>query len=271
MLEKYPIIKTGKNPGKTSVILAGIHGNEPCGIVAFESILDGLNIENGTVIFQIGNPKAVEKNVRFVDMNLNRAFKNIDELTENELKTYEYGVSVELKSLLDKSDALLDIHSSRNIDSKQFVITEPKNNFISEQLPFDLVVSGFDEFEPGGTDSYMNLNNKIGICVECGQHDDPTAVDKAIESISSFLVAMGHTTGNNNKVKQEKISINFLYKNTNSKFTLSKVFKDFENISKDTIIGMDGDTVVTAPYDSKILFAHNIEGSVGQECFLLAV
>lgn len=270
MLEKYPITKSGKNPGKTSVILAGIHGNEHCGIVAFESILDRLNIENGTVIFQIGNPKAVEKKVRFVDMNLNRAFKNTDQLTENELKTYEYSISVQIKSLLDKSDALLDIHSSRNIDSKQFIITEPKNNFISEQLPFDLVVSGFDEFEPGGTDAYMNLNNKIGICVECGQHDDPAAVDKAVESINAFLIAMGHVNGVNNKIKQDKISINYLYKNTNPNFTLRKVFKDYEDIKKDTIIGMDGNIAVKAPYDSKILFAHNIDGVIGQECFLLA-
>ena len=55
----FPFIIEGSNPGPTSVILAGIHGNEPCGIIAFERILPSLKINSGKVIFEIGNPLAI--------------------------------------------------------------------------------------------------------------------------------------------------------------------------------------------------------------------
>ncbi len=270
LLSDYPIVKKGPKEGKTSVILACVHGNEPCGILAFESILALLTIESGTVIFQIGNPRAVEQNIRFSEMNLNRAFKDENDFSEKEKNTYEYNRAKELKSLLDTADALLDIHSSKNAGSKRFIISEHYNSSIVEQLPFDMIVSGFNEFEPMGTDGYMNTKNKIGICIECGQHDDPESQIKAQESIYNFLIAMGHVQGNVIKHNQEKLAITFLYKNKNENFKLAKVFNDFEDIEKDTLIGYDGEIEIFSPYKSKILFAHDIPTGIEQECFLLA-
>lgn len=270
MLEKYPITKEGSRPGKTSVIFAGIHGNEHCGIHAFEQIIPNLEIESGTVIFQIGNPKAVEQYIRFTEMNLNRMFKDEEAYSEIEKQTYEYNRALELKTLLDSADILLDIHSSTNKDSKRFIIGEKNSFSITEQLPFDLIVSGFDEHEPGGTDGYMNNKNKIGICIECGQHEDPEAIIKAKESIQAFLIAAGHVSGENPVHSQEKISITMLYKNKNPNFKLAQVFKDFEAIEQNTLIGHDGENAVFSPYKAKILFAHDIVDSRGQECFLLA-
>lgn len=270
MLENYPITKEGVKPGKTSVIFAGIHGNEHCGIHAFEQIIPDLVIESGKVIFQIGNPKAVSNNVRFNETNLNRMFKDEQEFSETEKQTYEYTRALELKVLLDNADMLLDIHSSTNTDSKRFIIGEKNSFHIAEQLPFDLVVSGFDEYEPGGTDSYMNKQNKIGICIECGQHKDMEAIIKAKESIHAFLVAAGHIPGELVVYQQEKISITMLYKNKNPNFKLAKIFKDFEEIEKNTLIGHDDEIAVFSPYRAKILFAHDIADKTSQECFILA-
>ncbi len=269
-VENYPIIKNGLKPGKTSVIIACTHGNETCGVSAFDFLIPNLSIDSGTVIFCIGNPRALRENKRFVEMNLNRAFKNKKLLTPDEIQTYEYKRSEEIKLLLDKADALLDIHSSTNIPAEQFIICEPNSYFISDQLPFDKQISGFDEYEPGGTESYMNEKSKIGIGIECGQHNDPLSIDKAKESILIFLIAMGHIKGVNKIQNQERLKINFLYKNINKDFTLSRDFFDFEEIEKDTLIGYDGETPVFSPFKSKILFAHNYKNQTGQECFLLA-
>jgi len=269
-IDNYPIIKSGIKSGKTSVIIACTHGNETCGIYAFNSLLTDLVIESGTVIFCIGNPRVLEKKDRFTEMNLNRAFKEKGLFTLEETQTYEYKRALEIKLLLDEADALLDIHSSKNIPAEQFIICESNNYFIADQLPFAKQISGFETYEPGGTEGYMNSKSKIGIGIECGQHDDPKSIDKAVESILSFLIAMGHINGINKIQKQERLRISFLYKNLNKDFTLSRNFIDFEEIEKNTLIGYDGTVPVFSPFKSKILFAHNYKNQVKQECFLLA-
>ncbi len=269
-IENFPIIKKGENTGKTSVVMVCTHGNETCGLFALDDILPDLEIESGTVTFCIGNPEALGKRERFVEMNLNRAFKDDELFTPEELQTYEYKRARELRLILDEADALLDVHSSRNIPAQRFVICEKNSFVVSDQLPFDMQVSGFGKYEKGGTDDYMDLNGKIGICAECGQHDDPKSIDKAKETIMSFLIAMGHIKGENKIYKQERIDIVYLYRNTNKDFTLTRPFRDFELIEKDTILGLDGDIEVLAPLKSKILFAHSCKDKTDQECFLLA-
>ncbi len=271
MSTKFPKIFKGGRKGKTSVILAGIHGNETCGIKAFKKILQKIKIDRGTVIFDIGNPKAVKNNVRFNDFNLNRVFQNNKFLNKNELNSYEYKRSKELIKILNSADALLDIHSSLNPDSKKFIICQPKSNSIANKLPFLLKVKNIINFEKGSTDGYMHENNKIGICIECGQHLDPKAVTLAEKSILKFLIAMGHIKGKNINYKQKEVKIFSLYKNISTDFILHRKFKDFEKIKRGTQIGIDGNTIIRAPKDCSIIFAHNIKSKPEQECFLLGI
>ena len=80
----------GIQPGPTSMILVGVHGNERCGNEAVEELLPTLSIEKGRVIIVQGNPRAIEQNVRFTEMNLNRMFKPDDQLSVEEKQSYEY-------------------------------------------------------------------------------------------------------------------------------------------------------------------------------------
>jgi succinylglutamate desuccinylase len=265
---KYPFVIKGENNGKTSVILSGVHGNEICGVKAFKKIINQLKIKNGTVIFDIGNPKAVKKNKRYIEFNLNRAFKEDKFFKKEEIDTYEYKRSRELMKILDSADALLDIHSSLNLKSKKFIICQPKSNKISSQLPFLLRVKDLSKFEKGGTDYYMQNKKKIGICVECGQHLDPKSIMVAKKSILNFLIAMGHVDGKNVYYEQKEIKVLSLYKNISNNFILSRKFKDFEKIKKGTLIGIDGRKIVKAKNNCLIFFAHNAKEK-NQECFLL--
>ena len=160
----------GQNPGLSTAIFVGVHGNEPCGIRAIENFFKHNSIENGTVIVVFANPHAVEKNVRFTEFNLNRAFKNIDEYPDEIKSTYEVQRAQELKKILEDVDVLLDIHSSTSIESEPFVICEQNAMTYVNAFPesFSKVVSGFDNLQPGGTDWYMNSVGKVGICIECG-------------------------------------------------------------------------------------------------------
>ena len=267
MSEEFKQI-TGEKEGPTSIIMAGVHGDEKCGITAVEEVLPNLKLERGRVFFGYGNPLAISQSKRFIEANLNRMFKKDTLLSEEDKGSYEFGRAQYLKKYLNQSDALLDIHASRTPESRPFVICEDRAKGIAEYLPVNLVVSGFDEFEPGGTDYYMNSQGKVGICLECGFIDDPNSLEVAKKGIVAFLKARGHLENGSKEQKQTYVRVYSLYMTKTDIFTLSKDFNDFEEIKADQVIGMDGGKKIRAQKDSLIIFARNCTKK-GSEAFLL--
>ncbi len=268
ILEGEIIELKGKESGTTSLILVGVHGNEYCGVEAIKELLPNLQIDKGRVFIAIGNPKAVEQNTRFLESNLNRMFKEDNHLNTLEKKSYEYNRAQFLKSFMEKSEVLLDIHASSTPESRIFAICENNAKDIVQHLPVNLVVSGFDTVEPGGTDYYMNKIGKIGICVECGYLADKSSIKIAEKTILSFLGVQGHIKYPFPKNNQSKIHMNKIHLTKTNSFVLTKPFKDFEEIKKDDLLGIDGEEKIFAKNDSIILFARN-RNKIGEEAFLL--
>ena len=259
----------GAQPGPTSIILVGVHGNEVCGVEAVEAMLPRLRIEKGCVFVAYGNPRAIEQNVRFTEANLNRMFKSDKLLSDAERESYEYQRAQFLKQYLDQVDALLDVHASFTPGSRRFIICEQNAKAITRLLPLDVTVSGFDHVQPGGTDCYMNTNGKIGVCVECGFLGDASSTKIAEESIRAFLQARGHVSGEERECEdQSNIHIYMLYRTKTDSFVLTKPFADFEKVSAGQVIGTDGEKEVIAPKDGVILFALDVH-MAGGEAFLL--
>ena len=253
--------------GPTSIVLVGVHGNEVCGIEALKNILPKLKVTKGRVLFGYGNPKAIKANKRFLEANLNRMFKENKLLSKNDKESYEYSRAQFLKKYLKQADALLDIHASFTPNSRSFAICEPKARRIARYLPVNLVVSGFNKLEAGGTDYYMSSIGKIGICVECGYLGDAKSVKVAEKSILAFLGARGNIMKKSSPKKQSYTQMNDLYTTKTNNFVLTKLFDDFEKVSKGQIIGIDGKEKVVAKKDGIILFARNRK-QVGDEAFL---
>lgn len=260
----------GQKSGPTSLILAGVHGNEKCGVEALKKLLPLLKIERGRVLIATGNPAALARGVRYLEVDLNRMFQPRAALTAREIKSREYERAQVLKKYLNKSDALLDIHASLTPGSRPFVIGEANAKKIIKYLPINLVVSGFDSVEPGGTDYYMNSRGKIGLCVECGYLADHKALRIAEKSIIAFLKARGHITNNLVPRHQSHLRLYERYLTRTRKFTLPKKFADFEKIARGQLIGFDGREEVRAKKSSLILFARN-RTAIGAEAFLLGV
>lgn len=256
----------GKEEGPASMVLIGVHGNERCGIDAINELLPTLEIDRGRVLVVYGNPKAIEQNVRYAEANLNRLFKSDESLSEKEKGSYEYSRAQFLKKYLDQADYLLDIHASLTPNSQRFLICEENARDIIKYLPISLVVSGFDNVEPGGTDYYMNQRGKVGICIECGYFNDPSSKDIAKESMLAFLVACGNILGTPKVTPQLIIKIEGLHLTKNN-FALNKQFEDFEEVKKNQVVGIDGTEEVKMLIDGIILFARNREYS-NEEAFL---
>lgn len=255
------ILKQGKKEGHTSVVLAGVHGNEKCGVNALDLILPDLEIECGKVYFIYGNPEAIKLNKRFTEYNLNRAFGDPTNYSEEIRESYEYKRSLVIKKYLDEASALLDIHSAAR-PTEPFIFCESVSFETACMLPEDFkrIVSGSDDVEPGATDGYMSQRNKIGLCIECGQHDAVHVTDLATRSIFSFLKARKHISGET-KIQKNRVhaKLTYAYYTKTDSFILTKDFDDFTEVTKGEIIGKDGDLNVCAPFTGLIVFARNCE------------
>ncbi|MEK7158021.1 MAG: succinylglutamate desuccinylase/aspartoacylase family protein [Patescibacteria group bacterium] len=268
MFEKIVQLR-GKKTGSTSIILAGVHGDERCGVEALTALLPTLTIAAGRVLFGYGNPFAIQANRRFMEADLNRMFQSNAALIEAQIASSEYRRAQFLKPVLQQADALLDLHASFTPQSTPFVICEANAAGIAEFLPPERIVSGFDRVEPGGTDNYMNQLGKIGICVECGFLGDPESTRVAKESVLAFLDARGHFGGERipRQTRKSYVHMTELYRTTTDHFTLSRPFEDFEKLRKGEHIGRDGAKAIRAKSAGVILFARN-RNQAGSEGFL---
>ena len=99
-------------PGPTFTVLGAVHGNEPCGAAAINRLV--ADVDSGAVALRQGtlqlvpvcNPRAYARNVRFVERNLNRSLYPKDKPVH-----YEDHIDPILCDALDRSDAVLDLHS----------------------------------------------------------------------------------------------------------------------------------------------------------------
>lgn len=260
----------GPEAGPTSFIMAGVHGNELCGVEACRRVFASFELKRGRLLLAVGNPRATAAQQRITEANINRLFVDPELLTENQRQSYEFRRACFLKDQLRRADVLLDLHASPVPDSTPFAIGEKNGLTLIERLPIGRVVSGFDAIEPGGTDYYMNKIGKVGICVECGCLSDPIAIDKSVEVLETFLRLQGHCDGPlPAPYAQEKLRLFTLYHTQTNAFRLARPFDDFDALETGTLIGTDGETEVRAPEPARILFA-SAANSPGEEAFLLA-
>ena len=257
-----------KITGPNLVIMAGVHGDEPCGVVALREAMSKYTITRGRITWIIGSPEAVINSRREYQTNLNRMFRADWLLSKFEKQTYEYVRSRELMPILAEADALLDIHSSTTPDTIPFVICESQSYQTAALLPVTIVVSGIDTLHPTGTDAYVNEKGRQGICIECGNHNDLQAVEVAKEAIKSFLCAFGVIQIEElaSPIAQRYIKAEWIYKNK-SKFLLAKDFPEFARINEGEVIGYDGGKAIYANTSGVILFPQNCTES-GREAFV---
>jgi succinylglutamate desuccinylase len=268
MKQTQPVIIASGIPGPIVTIIWGTHGNEICGIRAIDSLQGTLKLKRGKVFLMYGNIEAIERGVRQIDLNLNRMFRWEETFIQSEKDTVEYKRSREIIPYLDLSDASLDLHSSPSLGSPAFIICEENCSDVVKEFPFPIRCYGFAKMEPGGTDGYMNSRGKIGICIECGNHNDREAWEKAVKSVQKFLefFDMIDTMEVDTWTTQQQIfTAKYAYLTRTNKFRVVKIFADFENITKWQMIWYDEDESIYAQNTGKILFARdrNEEGVEG--------
>lgn len=256
----------GKYPGKNIAVFAGVHGNERAGIIALNRIMKTIKVEKGIVYFVFANPEAIKNNVRQINKNLNRCF-----LKNNKEKSKEDRRARELMEILDKCDALLDLHASTSKKSIPFIICEKNYFYLARKMDFGIVSFGWNEIEPGATDGYMHEWGKPALCLECGSvFGLKKNTQLAEKSTYQFLQHFGCIKKNVSikKRKQKIIKVVEAVKKKTKKFYFHKKFNDFEKLKNGEIIAMDGRKKYTAGKNELIIFP-NAKSPVGSEAFII--
>ena len=203
-------------PGTRLVVLGAVHGDETCGTRAIERVvaeLDAgtLTLVKGRVTFvPVTNPLAYAEKRRAGDRNLNRKLQPTTTPRE-----YEDHVANWLCPLLAEHEVLLDLHSFR-APGVPFVFIGPRDNAgplepfaraaceeaLALRLGVGRVVDGWLatyaagiarrrelaaafpdavlDLDPAygiGTTEYMRSVGGAAVTLECGQHEDPRALD----------------------------------------------------------------------------------------------
>ncbi len=259
--------KIGGNPGMDVVVMAGVHGDEDCGVKAFDNLISKINVDRGRVTFIYANLEAQRQNKRYIEYNLNRCFS--DEQPSEMAETLEGRTAKEILPFLRRADTLLDLHSSKNSDSLKCIICERDCFDFISSFNLEKVVVGIDDFQKGGSDGYMYRQKKLGVCIECGLRESNDSVKIAEEAILRFLVKTGNTPGVNGKNILKRIfKIVRFYKNKNGPFRLEKKFKNFEKFICRTLVGYDGDEKIYLEKDDVIIFPYEPK-EIGRECFIV--
>ena len=271
LLMNEPIIvtKTVKNSGPTVAVFAGVHGNERVGIMAIERLLSEIEVKAGVVHFVIANPLAVEKNVRFVEKNLNRRF-----LEDNQEVSMEDDIARKLMKLLDSCDALLDLHACNEPEIEPFVICEEKSLKMAEIFDVGTVSIGWKDFEAGSTDAYMDRQGKIAIGLECGSVDSPEKyVQFTKDAVVRFLEELGCLARVNTRIKarvQNKIKITGAVSMPEAGIRFKKNYKTFDVIPKGEVFASSGEKEYVFPENGVIIFPRP-KSPLGAEACLMGM
>jgi succinylglutamate desuccinylase len=198
------LARLGPDSGPTLICVAGLHGNEPMGVVGLERALSRLeetssNLQ-GRVIGLVGNRKALRAGTRFIEHDLNRAWfedrieslRNGGPLNPEDEELLE--LYAELEPLLERANGpiyLLDLHTTSGPGPAFSVLEDTlSNRSFALNFPVPMVL-GFEE-EVGGTLSdYLCERGVVGIGFEAGQHQEQIAADRAEAAVWIALEASG--------------------------------------------------------------------------------
>ena len=298
-------------PGTRLVVLGAVHGDEVCGTRAIERVvaeLDAgtLTLVKGRVTFvPVTNPLAYASKRRAGDRNLNRKLQPTTAPRE-----YEDHVANWLCPLLADHEILLDLHSFR-APGVPFVFIGPRDNTgplepfaraaceeaLALRLGVGRVVDGWlatyaagiarrrelaaafpdavVDLDPAygiGTTEYMRSVGGAAVTLECGQHEDPRALDIGYTAIVNTLAHLGLIDAADPPPAAgiETLSLCEVVDRTSDGDAFAKAWKSFDRVGAGERIGRRGDgSAVVAPFDGVVVFP-NADAQVGHEWFYLA-
>ncbi len=192
----------GARTGPTLLVVAGIHGNEPAGVIAAQRVVarlerDGTELR-GDFVCLAGNVRALGVGVRYLERDLNRGW-SASRLAA--LPQHGRAEDAEQRELADALAAartaargpihFLDLHTT-SADGIPFAMVgrNPAARAFAMQFPIPTLL-GLLELVDGTLLEYMRDQGCIALGFEAGQNDDPCSADHDEALLWMALVGAG--------------------------------------------------------------------------------
>jgi uncharacterized protein len=123
-----------------------------------------------------------------------------------------------------------------------------------------------------GTTEYMRSRGGYGVTLECGQHDDPQAVQVARHAILQTLGLLGLIAQPPapEPAEREILRLVEVVDRDHAGDTFAREWRSFDPVQRGEVIGTrDGGEPITAPVDGFVVFP-NPRSEAGQEWFYFA-
>ncbi|MFN6183130.1 MAG: succinylglutamate desuccinylase, partial [Burkholderiales bacterium] len=249
------------------------------------------------------NPLAYALKQRMGERNLNRNMRVMDTPQD-----FEDRIAAVLCPLLDKHDALLDLHSfhtpgipfalvgplNNSGTLEPFTHAEEESRLVAHLGPRRIVEGWIETYAKGvqrrraalmeggslqadesygiGTTEYIRARGGYGVTLECGQHDDPQAPEVAYHAIQQTLALLGLI----DRAPQppapdfEVLKLVDVIDREHADDQFVKPWTSFDPVSAGEVIGLRHDgSAVQAPADGFVVFP-NPKALPGNEWFYFA-
>lgn len=166
-------------------VVGAVHGDEPCGARAIERFLASDPDVDRPAKLIVANERALERGVRYVETDLNRALPG-----DSESDLYEERLAHDLMTEVEGCTAL-GIHSTVSYDrafANVAYLNEQEREVVAH-LPVEAVV----DFTVVADGRSVDLPGFVDI--EAGHQGSESAVDNAYDCLVAFLRTMGVLSG----------------------------------------------------------------------------
>jgi hypothetical protein len=185
--------RTGGAPGRTLILVGGLHGNEPAGVEALRRVFARLPESSelrGEVLAVAGNVSALERGVRYVDTDLNRGWwpESLDagDVPGSVEDAERRALLATMSPVLDRAPSapiVVDLHTTSGETPPFATLGDTlRNRRFAFAFPLPVVL-GLEEQLAATFLEYVNNLGCVTVGFEGGRHEDPAAVDH-LEAVS---------------------------------------------------------------------------------------
>ncbi len=269
----------GTNNSPTVVIFAGIHGNEKAGVHAAHLVIEKIKKDNlkfnGNLHLILGNINALNKGIRFEDVDLNRIWRNA---AINQFKNGESDQHLESKEQKDiyliiqeilKEPGpfyFLDMHTTSASSVPFITISDSLNNRkFSANFPIPVVL-GIEEYLDGPLLTFINEFGHVALGFEGGAHTAESSIinceafiwkalvhSKCVDVSNIINYSLYENVLSNLCCEYQFFEINYRYQiKENENFEMKKGFENFETIKKDEVLAVSDGLEIYAQEGGRI-------------------
>jgi len=282
-------------PGPTLLVLAGIHGNEPAGVLAVQRVLGALQELElpiaGRIVALAGNLGALSARRRFLDRDLNRGWgaSTIASMRTREAPAAE---DREQQELLARFEDVLrtasgpvgfvDLHTS-SADGPPFLCLadtiDNRNLGLAARVP---IILGIEETIDGASLEWFADRGIVAMAVEGGRHEYPGTVGNheavlwlVLEHLGILQPGQVDTAPHRAHLLTASAGVPPIVEiaerhaiTAADQFAMEPGFVNFQPVHKGRLLARDRNGEIRAPYACRVLLP--LYQALGDDGFFLA-